>query len=218
MGSLSRTERRVTAQSKACRAIRDALIAGRFMPGEHITVRSLCEHLGLGAMPVREALREVASEGPLEKLENGRLRVRLFSEADRRDLLELRALLEAIAAGSAVQSARPSLVEKLVMLRDKMAKALIAGDSLRVRQASHAFVEVLCKGASLDLLTEVLGHVWLLTGPSVALFRHEMGPDLLVAWQEAVIAAMRKGEVQTVMRLVAARDAEEPLALPLTAA
>lgn len=204
-GAAAPRQRRRTAQTKACLAIRRALIAGRFLPGEHITVRMLCDETGLGAMPVREALREVTSEGVLEKLENGRLRVRILTETDRRDLHDLRLLLEAVAAAAAVQSARPGINARLARIRERMGAAVIAGDASGVRSQRHAFMEALCEGSGLDVLSEVLGRVWLLSGPSDALQVREDQPYRLLDWHDAVLGALSLGDVPAVLRAFADR-------------
>lgn len=204
-GTPAPRQRRRTAQTKARQAIRQALIAGRFLPGEHITVRMLCEETGLGAMPVREALREITSEGVLEKLENGRLRVRILSEPDRCDLHDLRLLLEAVAAAAAVQSARVGLHARLSRIRDRMAAGRIGGDASNLRSQRHAFIETLCEASGLDVLSEVLGRVWLLSGPGEALQVQDVHPDWLLTWHDAVLAAVSLGDVSAVLRAFADR-------------
>lgn len=199
-------QRRRTAQTKACLAIRQALIAGRFLPGEHITVRTLCDETGLGAMPVREALREVTSEGVLEKLENGRLRVRILSESDRRDLQDLRLLLEAVAAAAAVQSARPGILARVSRIRERMGAAVIAGDAAELRSQRHAFMEALCEGSGLDVLCEVLGRLWLLSGPSDALQAREAQPERLLDRVDAVLASLKLGDMSAALRAFAERE------------
>ncbi|MET2830962.1 GntR family transcriptional regulator [Mesorhizobium shangrilense] len=204
--SASRVERRQSEQSKARKAIREALICGQYMPGEHLTVRQLSEGLNLGVVPVREALREIGSIGPLEKLENGRLRVRLFSGADGRDILEIQALLEAIAAASAATLLKQSMLDRLKQLNEKTEKAMSAGEVSKTRLLVHAFVETICKTANLEILFEVLEHVWVMAGPIMVHYWRQVDLDAVLKWQRAMVVALADGDALGAARVIASRD------------
>ena len=51
-----------TLYEKVYEELRNALMSGRFLPGEPLTIRGVAEALGTSIMPVREALRRLAAE------------------------------------------------------------------------------------------------------------------------------------------------------------
>src|SRR5687767_9318198 len=61
------------------RGIREALMSGRFQPGERLNISALASALGTSATPVREALSHLAAEGAVELVPGRSVRVPLFS-------------------------------------------------------------------------------------------------------------------------------------------
>ncbi|MDR0225210.1 MAG: GntR family transcriptional regulator [Burkholderiaceae bacterium] len=84
---------------KAQLQLREMILAGELPAGERIAELSVVERLGISRTPVRAALMRLEQEGLLESMAGGRgYRVRLFSEADVADAIELRGTLEGLAA------------------------------------------------------------------------------------------------------------------------
>ena len=55
---------RGTIQQRVYQQLREALMKGRFAPGDVVTLRSLADAFGTSAMPVREAVRQLVAERP----------------------------------------------------------------------------------------------------------------------------------------------------------
>ena len=51
-------------------SLREALTAGRFVPGQKLTFRFVAGALGVSLTPVREALRRLVAEGAFEMQPN----------------------------------------------------------------------------------------------------------------------------------------------------
>jgi DNA-binding GntR family transcriptional regulator len=66
---------RVTVQDAVYLQLREALLIGRFDPGQVLTIASLSQTFDTSHMPVREALRRLAAEKALEVARNGSARV-----------------------------------------------------------------------------------------------------------------------------------------------
>lgn len=80
--------------------IKQAIILGRYKPGTRLTELGLAEELNLSRTPVREAIKQLTSEGLIIPLRRG-ISVRSFDEKDLRQIYNLRALLESYAATQA---------------------------------------------------------------------------------------------------------------------
>jgi DNA-binding GntR family transcriptional regulator len=78
-------------------ALRAMITEGTLAPGARLNERALCDRLGVSRTPLREAFRELASEGLIELTPNRGAQVVALSETDVRDAFELMGALEALA-------------------------------------------------------------------------------------------------------------------------
>ena len=89
---------------KAQLQLREMILAGEMAAGERISEPALAERLGISRTPVRAALMRLEQEGMLEATAGGRgYKVRVLSEADVSDAIELRGTLEGLAARMAAE-------------------------------------------------------------------------------------------------------------------
>ncbi len=84
-------------------SLRELILSGEFAAGERMSELPLVARLGVSRTPVRLALAALENEGLLRALEGGGYVVREFSEADVRDAVELRGVLEGTAARFAAE-------------------------------------------------------------------------------------------------------------------
>jgi len=89
-------ERRGSAQLIAD-TLRDAIIQGQLTAGEPLRQEQLASHFQVSRIPLREALRSLASEGWIEFLPNRGARVAGMSASEAREIYEIRASLERTA-------------------------------------------------------------------------------------------------------------------------
>ncbi len=83
--------------------LRELIFNGEFTPGERMSELPLVELLGVSRTPLRLALAELEHEGLLRGLPAGGYVVREFTQADVRDAIELRGVLEGTAARFAAE-------------------------------------------------------------------------------------------------------------------
>lgn len=98
--------RRGEAVDLVVRRIREAILRGRLAQGQRLIARELTAGLGFGGGTVREALGQLASEGPVELIPNRGAIVRRLSLRTIRDPFQIRELLEGLSARLAAQAAR----------------------------------------------------------------------------------------------------------------
>ncbi|MBU0725212.1 MAG: GntR family transcriptional regulator [Alphaproteobacteria bacterium] len=97
------TGKRGEAVERVAQQIRDAIIAGRFAPGQRLITRELMADLGYGRGTIREALGRLAADGLLDLVPNQGAAVRRFSRQEMQDLFRIRAVLESLAAELAAE-------------------------------------------------------------------------------------------------------------------
>ncbi len=84
---------RSTLRQQIADALRDEVLAGRLQPRVEFTVKQIAEQYGVSATPVREALFDLSAQGLLESDQHRGFRVREFTVADYRAMVEARALV-----------------------------------------------------------------------------------------------------------------------------
>lgn len=84
---------RSTLRQQIADALRDEVLAGRLRPHVEFTVKQIAEQYGVSATPVREALFDLSAQGLLESDQHRGFRVRAFTVADYRSMVEARALV-----------------------------------------------------------------------------------------------------------------------------
>ena len=87
----------LTRTEWADQQLRAAILRGELRPGDQVVISTLAEQLGVSATPLREALRNLASEGLVELQAHGSARVATVNINEAVDLYEMRLALEPMA-------------------------------------------------------------------------------------------------------------------------
>lgn len=87
-------ERKPSLRDQVAARLRHALVAGDFEPGEVLTAPVLAAQFGVSATPVREAMLDLTKEGHVAPIRYKGYRVVEISAETRRQILELRRLIE----------------------------------------------------------------------------------------------------------------------------
>lgn len=156
------------AHSRAYAVLKEAVFAGHFRPGEVVTLRSLAKQLGVGEMPVREALRRLTSEGAFEALPNRSARVPSLTRRQVEQILELRGYLEGRAAALAARNITLVQIEHLRALQSGIDKSIEKGDSRTHTALNMAFHFEIYRIADNPVLLPLIQMLWLRMAPLVA--------------------------------------------------
>jgi DNA-binding GntR family transcriptional regulator len=146
--------------------ILDRVLRGRYAPGERLREVALAKELNTSPIPVREALRELASLRVVESEAYKGVRVRQITPDELKEAYELRAVLE----GYAAEKGAPNLKGKTEPLRKRyvaMLAAARAGDieayaqndipfhRLIVEAAENAFLLRAWEGLGFEIRTRI---------------------------------------------------------------
>jgi len=145
-----------TVRQMAEEMLRAAIVAGDLQPGQRLTERSLSALTGAGRTTVREAVRQLESEGLLHSVPHRGPMVAVLSEPEARDLYELRAMLEGQAGRLCALRGNMHHHAALHMAVDALDHARQAGSMLGVLQANTAFYEALNDGAGNEALRQAM--------------------------------------------------------------
>ena len=185
-----------SAKQWVYRVLRRAIMTGQFAPGEPVTINGLAEALGVSAMPVREALHRLVSEGALELLDNRRVRVPDLDPQRFEDILDARIALETRAAERAMPFVDDFRLARLRAFDQQADQALAAGNFGRLVEANFDFHRCLYEARPGSVMLPLIDSLWLRLGP----FMRRAGETLSETYQ-----VDRHAEA---LAAIVARDAE----------
>ena len=162
------------------RALRDALVTGRIVPGRAVTLRGLAQSLGVSPMPVREAIRRVSAEGGLVVGANRRVWVPDMDAARFDELVRARILLEPEAALRALPHIDAARLERLRDIDDSIDVALENGDVESYMSGNHRFHFEIYAAAPSRVLLPLIESLWLQFGPFMRSVYGRLGTAVLV--------------------------------------
>jgi len=186
-------------------AMRQAILDFQLKPGQRLVERELMEQLGVSRTTVREALRELQSEGLVTVVPQRGAVVATPSYEDAVDLYEVRAALESLVVQRFVERASEDQVLRLEAAVQGFQDASIrTADIRQILAAKDLFYIVLIEGAASAALQQMLEGIQARVQVLRATSLSEEG---------RTFAAVR--ELKAVVEAIKVRDAE--LAARLTA-
>ncbi len=94
-------------------SIEDDILSGKYISGEKISESKLANELGVSRTPVREALNQLANEGLVELVPNRGALVKGISNDDIKEIYEIRAVIEGLAAKWATENITEQEISEL---------------------------------------------------------------------------------------------------------
>ncbi|MCV9967770.1 GntR family transcriptional regulator [Pararhizobium sp. BT-229] len=149
-------------------ALCDALIQGRFQPGDRLKIRDLAEQFGTSVTPIRDAILRLASDEAITFRSPRDIRIPGLSESRYREIRSIRVRLEGLAAETAAQVATSADIEALERILRENEDAIEAGDRLKGTKLNQAFHFMLPQIAGLPVLNGILRRLWLQMGPHIS--------------------------------------------------
>lgn len=137
--------------------LRQSIIAGQLHPGSRLVERELIAMMGVSRTVIREALRQLETEGLVAIIPNKGPVVRELTLAEARDLYSIRAVLEGLAARLCAEHASKSQLEKLARALDAIGQAYDGGDPEVILEAKNRFYDALFEGAGSSTLSSMIG-------------------------------------------------------------
>jgi len=176
--------------------LRLALLRGRFLPGETLSLRNLASSLGTSPMPVRTAIQRLIAEKALVQSASRAIKVAPFTYEICRELMRIRMEVEGFAAERACLSKDPDLVERLTTYNQSMIEAARNHDVEAALSANYSFHFGVYEAAGLPHLLEIISNLWLRAGPYLsAVQRQPLAAEILSTnsykIQDRVIEAIR---------------------------
>lgn len=181
--------------------VRQDILLGRLRAGELIRQDELSAEFGTSRMPVRDALRRLASEGLVVNTQSRRLEVAQLTILDIEESFVVEALVHSRAARRATRGASEADLDFLQELHDAMLEASGEGDLKRVAELNwqfHRQINVLANSPKLIAILRTVSvsipRDYLVEMPKDALKRSHRD-------HERIVNAMRRGDENQVEEL-----------------
>lgn len=199
LGGLERSNLRQLALT----ALRRAITTGELAPGTHLVETELSDKLQISRGTLREAMRQLQQEGLISAGARGRLAVRNLDAGDVRDIFQVRAALESLAARMLSElDDRDAVVKELEDAIRRMEGSSERGLDERI-EADLSFHQMLCSLTG----NQTLLHSWKSLEGSIRMSVMYAGRDQAVSNMSAhrhtsIVAAIKTGDVLGATRAV----------------
>ena len=194
------TEISATLASEAHARLRAEILSGAIPPGTRLHIRDLCDRLGIGLSPVREALNRLSAQGLVRQSDQRGFAVAPIDLADLADLTLARAALNDAALRDAIAHGDAAWEEAVLVAHHRMARTpLGTAEWEQHHRAFHTSLLAACRSGRLRLYSEQLFDM----------------ADRYRLVSRAVSAGPRdvRAEHEAILRAVLAREADEAVAL-----
>lgn len=146
-------------------SIRDGISLGQVKPGEWLRQDDLAQKLGVSQATVREALKQLVSEGLAVHIPHKGVKAITISGEDLRDIYDMRAVLESLANELAASQISQ---QELARMRELLPDTVVSADSQSTdmaRVANREFHWTAIRASGRNHLIRILEQLWILIDP-----------------------------------------------------
>jgi DNA-binding GntR family transcriptional regulator len=147
---------RQSLSDEAYNEIRQALLRGEFEPGQRLSEPELALRFSTSRSPIREALVRLDLEGFVERMSNGRVRVRALDLSELGQLYVVRANIEGLVARLAAPRLRTIDLEKMDQALVDMERSVKKGDAVGAIEHGQKFHDLILRECGNEPLIQVL--------------------------------------------------------------
>jgi DNA-binding GntR family transcriptional regulator len=191
-----------TMRYSVTESIRNAIAVGRYEAGARMPERDLCEMTGVSRTVVREALRQLESEGLVHVIPHKGPTVATINREQAKGIYEVREVLESLAARLFAENATVTHMKALEDAYAQVQDTYDGGDVLDRLAAKNHFYDCLIIGAGNEALGQTLhlinARAMILRGRSLQM---PSRTKQSLAELKAIITALKKRDADEAYRL-----------------
>jgi DNA-binding GntR family transcriptional regulator len=190
-GKFRRTLNRKVLSDQIREFITDAILDGRFEPGERIIEIAIANELGVSQAPVREAIRELAVMGFLETEPYKGTFVRKFTPEELNEVYTVRAALESLGARQAASRITEQDAATLRNILEEMIAAAQAEDLHEMVRLNNQFHETIIQISGNKLLLQLWKSLEFGQWTILITSRSQLGLEYLARRHESLVEALQ---------------------------
>jgi DNA-binding GntR family transcriptional regulator len=195
----------LTLRERIVEFIKDAVISGKLKPGERVPEQEIAKNFGISRTPIREAFRQLESEGFITVIPRKGAVVSPITGKDVKDFYTIKSLLEGYAAKMACPKFTEKEIKRLESLNQQMSRCAENGDVKTFFKHDDQFHDTFLKACGNDKLCLLVHQlVQQFERFRVTALTLEGRMEVSVKQHEEIITAFRKGDRELVEKLVRA--------------
>lgn len=132
------------------------ILTGKYRPGQKLTEQNLCREYGVSRTPIREALRQLETDGLVENILNRGCFVIGLSKSDYEDMFELRKAYEIQAVKWGIERITDEEMDKLEETFEFMEFYTMRGDLDKMLVINAGFHQVIYEASHNRMLQKTL--------------------------------------------------------------
>ena len=149
-------EKHLTLREKILEHIRDAIVSGTMKAGTRVSEPELAERYGISRTPIREAFRQLESEGYLTVIPRRGAVVSELSPKDVEEFYAIKSIMEGYAARRACEKLGGKDLERLQGINDRLAELARQGDIKHFFKVHSDFHDLFIKASDNEKLRELI--------------------------------------------------------------
>lgn len=154
-------ERHQTLREIILESIRESILRGSLKPGEKVAEPELAERFGISRTPIREAFRQLESEGYLTVIPRKGAVVTALSERDVEEFYSIKSILEGYAARIAAEKLSTKDLDRLEAINERLQQLANEGDVKTFFRVHNEFHELFIRASGNEKLFELIGQLLL---------------------------------------------------------
>lgn len=149
----------LTLREKIVETIRNAIVNGQLAAGTRVAEPDLADKFGISRTPIREAFRQLESEGFITVIPRKGAVVASLSPKDVADFYDLKAVLEGYAARTAAKKLTPKDIDRMESVNRQMETAAAKKDVRRVLSLHNEFHDIFVKSCGNEKLHSIVQNL-----------------------------------------------------------
>lgn len=181
--------------------IADGIISGSFEPGAILSLRALASELGTSAMPIRDAMRRLLSDGAVVLNPNRTFQIVKLTAKELDEIREIRIDLEGMATRRAAQRIDREGLSRLKYIQERM-EEYEGVDLKRFLLWNRDFHFLVYEFSDMPNLLRILETLWMKYGPTLNYFMSRVSQMKGAAYHREIIKALESGDGDTAARYI----------------
>ncbi len=149
----------MTLREKIVETVRSAIVNGQIPAGTRVAEPELADRFGISRTPIREAFRQLESEGFITVIPRKGAVVASLSAKDISDFYDLKTVLEGYAARCAARTLTEKDIAKMESVNRQMETAATKNDLRRVLHLHNEFHDIFLKSCGNEKLHAIVQNL-----------------------------------------------------------
>ncbi|MCR5789689.1 MAG: GntR family transcriptional regulator [Lachnospiraceae bacterium] len=185
--------------------LREGILTGELKPGERLMEIHLAKKLDVSRTPIREAIRMLELEGLVTMVPRKGAEVARISEDDIRDVLEVRKVLDSLAAKLACERITEEEKDALKAAEKEFEDSILTKDARVIAKADVKFHDQILEASKNKRLIQMVGNL----ADRIYRYRFEYIKDdssheQLVREHQAIMRAIFAGDAEQAQEMISA--------------